>query len=930
MAHETRERRGLAVSHAALVAGMVATFAIVAGPAEAERVGVATAVNPQASGQPPGGPLRLIRVGADMQHEERITTGALGRTQLLFLDGSALTIGPNSDLVLDEFVYDPVSKTGTLAMSATKGLFRFVGGKISKKKGVTIKTPTAIIGIRGGIGIVTVTPPDQASTVPGNGLASGAGGSDPVQLAQAALPTTTARLGFGEMNVSTGAGQRTITRPGFQVVIVNPDLPPPPPVLNQDTGAEQAGLEGSGENAGGPQEQPTNEDVAGTQIADLGSNRAPGGLTGPSQGPGGPAGSPSGDPNAAEKDANPTIAQQNMTLDDTAGVSGGQRTVGTTNTFSYGGRYLSQTPFNGFNFSNNQTTRVATRNQNYHNGAISGGYFTTTLSNGTVMLPAKSGSFTFSSGGTSTPFGAVSGSGFGASDQSFYYWTLTETAHSNNAASLFAGVPFTGTFPTTGVTAYTLTAGFPGDGTLIPSLPASYGGNITGALASNLYVAWHANTTTFPDNGRATSLFGAIAIQGTGSSQRSAMTAFLGTVFGDSHSNNKLIMSGFSRGSVRNSATSTPLRINGGMNATSQDADLNSFFGITGPDHFVLSSDLTTGGTAQVLNGAGFVQSLENLSTPTATFFTESHASSTSAGNVGTTRTSRSMNGFVSGIGAASNSGTVSSAFIVENASRSTSNFSLTTNATTNRASASASLVDFSESQSDITVPFGSLTGSSGSRSTFIDDNTFGLRDSNASNPTVGADSSTTSGRVALLSSAFFNTASDVGSGTSFCSCTYTKWGFISGDVRSSSLSEFQRFHLVPWVAGELGSPTIIAAMTGTATYSGHVVANIMNGSAQYVDTGNLSQSWNFSSQTGSVTISELDGATYTATLAAKSGTNGSQFTGTLNGAGRTGNYYGAFMKAGSNQAGELGSGFNAINSSQQYYVAGIGVAKQN
>ena len=73
---------------------------------------------------------------------ERIATGALGQTQILFLDESAMTIGPNSDLVIDEFVYDPKTGTGQLAMSATRGVLRFVGGKLSKQdEGVRVRTP---------------------------------------------------------------------------------------------------------------------------------------------------------------------------------------------------------------------------------------------------------------------------------------------------------------------------------------------------------------------------------------------------------------------------------------------------------------------------------------------------------------------------------------------------------------------------------------------------------------------------------------------------------------------------------------------------------------------------------------------------------------------------------------------------------------------
>ena len=35
-------------------------------------------------------------------------------------------------MTIDEFVYDPKTGTGTMALSATRGVFRFVGGKLSK------------------------------------------------------------------------------------------------------------------------------------------------------------------------------------------------------------------------------------------------------------------------------------------------------------------------------------------------------------------------------------------------------------------------------------------------------------------------------------------------------------------------------------------------------------------------------------------------------------------------------------------------------------------------------------------------------------------------------------------------------------------------------------------------------------------------------
>jgi FecR-like protein len=124
-----------------------------------ERVGVAAAVNETARGVLPGGQGRTLVIANDMFFRETVATDARGQTQILFLDQSALTVGPNSELVIDEFVYDPARGAGSLAVSATKGVARFVGGALSKAAGqVRFQTPTATIGLRGGILIFSVDP----------------------------------------------------------------------------------------------------------------------------------------------------------------------------------------------------------------------------------------------------------------------------------------------------------------------------------------------------------------------------------------------------------------------------------------------------------------------------------------------------------------------------------------------------------------------------------------------------------------------------------------------------------------------------------------------------------------------------------------------------------------------------------------------------
>jgi FecR protein len=146
----------------ALLLGLAVSLAPIAAAVAQEKVGVDSAINPHAEGTPPRAQTRRIELGQDIIHEERIVTGNDGQTQILFLDQSALTVGPNSDMTIDSFVYDPNRNTGQLAMSATRGVMRFVGGNISKlENAVTMTTPSGALGIRGGVFLLQLLPNGQ-------------------------------------------------------------------------------------------------------------------------------------------------------------------------------------------------------------------------------------------------------------------------------------------------------------------------------------------------------------------------------------------------------------------------------------------------------------------------------------------------------------------------------------------------------------------------------------------------------------------------------------------------------------------------------------------------------------------------------------------------------------------------------------------------
>lgn len=142
--HECDRKRRLS----AVAAGLIAIGAILAPlPASAaSKIGVAAAVKNDVRA---GG--RNLAVGGDVNAQERVVTGEQSTAQLLFLDQTNLSVGPNSEVTLDRFVYDPNRGTGTVVINASKGALRFVSG--SQRPGTyTIKTPVATVGVRGSVG----------------------------------------------------------------------------------------------------------------------------------------------------------------------------------------------------------------------------------------------------------------------------------------------------------------------------------------------------------------------------------------------------------------------------------------------------------------------------------------------------------------------------------------------------------------------------------------------------------------------------------------------------------------------------------------------------------------------------------------------------------------------------------------------------------
>src|ERR1700690_4622233 len=113
---------------------------LAAASASAQQVGTATAVNPLSESTPPGGTTAPLVVGAHIVHKERVHTTPAGTAQLLFADKSSMSIAPNTDIVIDEYVYDPNANNGHMLVSLTKGAPPFVAVPLSHQGEARITT----------------------------------------------------------------------------------------------------------------------------------------------------------------------------------------------------------------------------------------------------------------------------------------------------------------------------------------------------------------------------------------------------------------------------------------------------------------------------------------------------------------------------------------------------------------------------------------------------------------------------------------------------------------------------------------------------------------------------------------------------------------------------------------------------------------------
>ena len=94
---------------------------------------------------------RELKPGDKVYLNETIYAGAGSGTQILLLDQSTFTVGEDSEVVMDTFIFDPATNDGKIVASVKQGSLKVISGLISQKDpdSLTVEVPEGTLGSRG-------------------------------------------------------------------------------------------------------------------------------------------------------------------------------------------------------------------------------------------------------------------------------------------------------------------------------------------------------------------------------------------------------------------------------------------------------------------------------------------------------------------------------------------------------------------------------------------------------------------------------------------------------------------------------------------------------------------------------------------------------------------------------------------------------------
>ena len=931
-----------------LALGIALLPAAAAVAATDSRIGVASAINPEAEGTPPGGNRRVLHVGIDIQADERVTTTANGQVQLLFLDGSAMSIGPNSDLVLDRFVYDPGDDSGELAVRLGRGVLRIVGGRISKREAIRVETASATMGIRGGIGTFAV-------------------GED---------GGVTAGFLFGDSLTVTSAGvTRSTDLPGT-VIDILPGAPPEPPRIMTGTEVtatlsvfegrepppEPAGEEaaqGDGRDGGGQQGGGSADPDGALQRSGLSGDGSGDGESGaPVDGDARVATEAHHDTESSREDLQPElVVLRRDDDDDEAGepsedgpevveaepddgdapedvpdeVVEEEPTDSDAVARAGNGRLLLTPLVSGYDPETGTATLSAANSAFVSRAAEVGSDLAiATTTGGSYRFPLVEDGveYAISDADSIAPLAAFSGRMLALADDSFWRAGGRGTAGSASAGQdflLFGGSQTSlSQIPTTGSTALAV-------GGLFDPLPfeggsVAFGSNVTGTDLSPLYLRYGPGISSAERTAGQTPPVGfqtSLMISGSGAAQVSLMTGTILTIVEEgAPGSGRPAFAGTLVGSRRDGATATPTALAASVSSAGLQEG-SAMFGGSGQyavlDPSALSLD-TASGTVRRSASAMSASALDGSAAQGEWFSLIVQPAGATPSDYPGNSGSRFMRGFTGGVGAArSADGTVATFTLLNDPGEiAPGGILVRTDAAAGRVTAELRVErqDVGGLRTLHLGGDGSGDAATAPTSAFIDNGRYIARD--AGTMATSGSTQAVSQALVLVTGRSVNPA-ELWPDAQTCTCEYLDWGFWSGATTWPDGSE-ERYHMASWVAGEL--PELVEIPTsGSASYAGQMLGGVIDGAQRHIASGDMNVSWNFGTRAGAMQVSGFDAADYAGSL---SSIDGRQITGVAESAAaaRTMSVDGSFFSGGGDPVAAMGGSF-AVQGQAGYAAAG-------
>jgi hypothetical protein len=91
------------------------------------------------------------KAGDLLEKANTLLTGADGRVGITFIDNSRFSLGPNSQIALEKFTFNPTTQGGEFLTKVDRGTLAVISGHIAHNApgAMQVKTRTTILGVRG-------------------------------------------------------------------------------------------------------------------------------------------------------------------------------------------------------------------------------------------------------------------------------------------------------------------------------------------------------------------------------------------------------------------------------------------------------------------------------------------------------------------------------------------------------------------------------------------------------------------------------------------------------------------------------------------------------------------------------------------------------------------------------------------------------------